>query len=101
MNNRKNRKTKSKKINTNFVIFCALIFLAGIIFYKSAGYREQKEALAVETSELEEQLKEAKEQYKKLEDYEAYMKTKSYVEDVARNQLGLVYPDEIVIRPEE
>ena len=26
---------------------------------------------------------------------------KKYVEEVARNQLGLVYPDEIVIRPKE
>ena len=26
------------------------------------------------------------------------MQTKKYVEEVARNQLGLVYPDETVIR---
>ena len=37
----------------------------------------------------------------KLEEKEEYMKTKKYVEEVARNQLGLVYPDEIVIRPKE
>ena len=29
------------------------------------------------------------------------MKTDEYVEDVARSQLGLVYPDEIVIKPKE
>ena len=35
------------------------------------------------------------------EEKEEYMKTDEYVEDVARSQLGLVYPDEIVIKPKE
>ena len=30
-----------------------------------------------------------------------YMQTDEYVEDVARSQLGLIYPDEIVVKPEE
>ena len=37
----------------------------------------------------------------KCVELEMHMKTKKYVEEVARNQLGLVYPDEIVIRPKE
>ena len=32
---------------------------------------------------------------------EKYMQTDEYVEDVARSQLGLIYPDEIVVKPEE
>jgi len=32
---------------------------------------------------------------------EQYMQTKQYIEDVAKDKLGLVYPDEIVIRPNE
>ena len=47
------------------------------------------------------QIEEAQDEHKKLEEKEEYMKTKKYVEEVARNQLGLVYPDEIVIRPKE
>ena len=46
-------------------------------------------------------IEEAQDEHKKLEEKEEYMKTKKYVEEVARNQLGLVYPDEIVIRPKE
>jgi cell division protein DivIC len=29
------------------------------------------------------------------------MKTDEYIEDVAKSKLGLVYPDEIVIKPAE
>jgi cell division protein DivIC len=57
--------------------------------------------LEVQAAELQEQIAAAEEEYEELESKEEYMKTKKYVEDVARNQLGLVYPDEIVIRPEE
>ena len=32
---------------------------------------------------------------------ELYMQTKDYIEDEAKNKLGLVYPDEIVIKPKE
>ena len=61
----------------------------------------KKAELQVQAAEITAQIEDAQNEHKKLEEKEDYMKTKKYVEDVARNQLGLVYPDEIVIRPEE
>ena len=60
-----------------------------------------KAELKVQAAEISAQIEEAQDEHKKLEEKEEYMKTKKYVEEVARNQLGLVYPDEIVIRPKE
>jgi cell division protein DivIC len=97
---RKNSKRKQSKLCT-FVILVSLALLAGIVLCKSVSLREQKNDLAVQAAELQEQIAEADEEYQELEEREEYMKTKKYVEEVARNQLGLVYPDEIVIRPEE
>lgn len=68
---------------------------------KSISLREQKAELKVQAAEISAQIEEAQDEHKKLEEKEEYMKTKKYVEEVARNQLGLVYPDEIVIRPKE
>ena len=36
-----------------------------------------------------------------LEDRRTYMQTVRYVEDIARKVLGLVYPDETILRPTE
>ncbi len=94
------KKRKQSKICTFFILI-SLCLLAGIVYYRSTGLKSQKEYLDAQAVELEQQIVEAQEEYKALEEKEEYMKTKSYVEDVARNQLGLVYPDEIVIRPEE
>ena len=34
------------------------------------------------------------------EEYRKYVKTKKYVEDMAKNKFGLLYPDEIIFRSE-
>ena len=34
-----------------------------------------------------------------IADYRAYIETKSYIEEIAREVLGLVYKDEIIFKP--
>lgn len=100
MGRRDIKKRKHSKIATSIIIVCVLV-LAGIVFYKSMDLRAKRDALRVQAAELQAQIDDAEAEYQELEALEEYMQTKKYVEDVARNQLGLVYPDEIVIRPEE
>ena len=50
---------------------------------------------------LQKSIEEEKEHVKEIEKLKEYMQTDEYVEDVARSQLGLIYPDEIVVKPEE
>lgn len=56
---------------------------------------------------LQEQERKLTQQYEKelqlseeLKDQEAYVKTDDYVEEMAR-RLGLLYPDEVIFKPEE
>ena len=42
-----------------------------------------------------------KERAQEIEEFEKYTKTKKYIEDVAREKLGLVYEDEIIIQTED
>ena len=57
-------------------------------------------------SDLKEQEAKLQRQYKKelqlseeLKDKEAYVKTDDYIEEMARN-LGLLYPNEVIFKPE-
>ncbi len=100
MSRRGKKKRRQSKICTCGIIVCVLL-LAGMVFYKSVDLREKRNELRVQAAEIEAQIADAEAEYQELEAREEYMQTKKYVEDVARNQLGLVYPDEIVIRPEE
>ena len=90
MSKRTGRTSSKNKISSRIgviTVICCLALLAGVVMYKARTLETQKKELQVQAEELEEK--------------EEYMKTDEYVEDVARSQLGRVYPDEIVIKPKE
>ena len=55
-------------------------------------FRSKEENLAKE-------LEEEKERAEKLEEERIYVQTKEYIEKVAKEKLGLVKPDEILLKP--
>jgi cell division protein DivIC len=50
--------------------------------------------------ELKEEITEERDRAKELQEMKAYVQTKKYVEEVAREKLGLVYKDEIIFESE-
>lgn len=58
---------------------------------KLASYQEREKML---TEQIENEKKRAEE----ILEFEKYTKTKKYIEEVAREKLGLVYEDEILIQ---
>ncbi len=96
---RKNKKKKNirKEIPVIFaavLVMCIIIGIRSLTLYKeSRELAKKQEALTIRI-ESEEKRKED------LEDLEKYMQTKKYMEEVAKTKLGLVYPNEILIQPE-
>ncbi len=80
------------------VIIVSCVLFAGILYYRSTALKERRTYLEGQKASIQADIDEAKDEYTELEKKEVYMQTKKYVEEVARNQLGLVYPDETVIR---
>jgi cell division protein FtsB len=68
---------------------------------RSIGLYKRSKELKVTKANLETQLQDANIRAEQLKEKELYMQTKDYIEDEAKNKLGLVYPDEIVIKPKE
>ena len=50
--------------------------------------------------ELQKQIKEEEQKAKEIEKLEEYVGTDEYIEDMAREKLGLVYEDEIIFKAE-
>lgn len=61
---------------------------------QNAEYEEQK-------AELEAQIKEQEERKAELEEYKKYIQTKKFVEEIAKDKFGLLYPNEMVIKPQK
>jgi len=76
------------------MLFCVILFKSNELKDKLDTY-EKKEKL------LQEQITAEENRAKELVEYEKYTKTARYVEEMAKDKLGLVYEDEIVFEAEE
>ena len=64
---------------------------------RSVSLHQKSKELAISEAQLEQQLEDANNKAEELVEREKYMKTKKYIEDEAKNKLGLVNSDEILI----
>ena len=76
------------------VIFMAL-FAFVVVFAVSSNMKEYR-TLKAEEASLREEITAENEKTQKLYDEQEYYTSDEYIESVARNQLGLIKPNEIV-----
>ena len=79
-------------------ISCVIVLLAIILSVGSISLREKNNAYKAQETELEEQLKKENARAEEIDALEEYVGTDEYVEDVAKEKLGLVNPNEILFR---
>ncbi|MCR5629757.1 septum formation initiator family protein [Eubacterium sp.] len=97
---RRKKKRRSTSLYGLFLISAMALLIVvtlGINIRKSQktlNELESKEAKLIEQKEEQLELRE------ELEKRAVYVKTKAYVEEMAK-KLGLVYPDEVIFKPEE
>ncbi|MDD3173101.1 MAG: septum formation initiator family protein [Herbinix sp.] len=94
------RQRRKKRTGIGVIAFVVLI-LFGIVSYRRIGLAEEKEKAAITIERLNVQIQEQKEREIDIENLRKYTKTKQYIEDIAREKLGLVYEDEIIFEPKE
>lgn len=84
-------------IGITFVVFSLAITVTirgSSLKAKALEYQLRDENLTI-------QVKKEEERSKDLEQYRIYVQTKQYIEDMAKQKLGLVNPDEILLKPKE
>lgn len=97
------RKTRSKKRISRFTVAGVIIFCVitcGILVYNSSVLMTQEKEYEKQITQLKKEKKEADKRTEELKEYEKYVKTDEYIEEVAREKLGLVYKDEIIFEPD-
>ncbi len=98
----KTRRVMRRKKRMEFKLVLAAVFCLLLVAsfgklrlqQKNDAYRQQQEELLAEISDEQERTKE-------IEELKKYVQTKKYVEEVAKERLGLVYKDEILFKAEE
>ncbi|MBP1753800.1 MAG: hypothetical protein H6Q59_198 [Firmicutes bacterium] len=94
------RRSNKKRTGIGVIAFVVLI-LCAIVSYRRISLGQERDEDALTISRLETRKQEELERKDEIADYKAYTKTKKYIEDMAREKLGLVYKDDIIFEPEE
>ena len=74
-----------------------IVFMAVMTIQIFKVYQKDQEKIAQQQA-LEEQLKYEENRKKELEEYEEYIGSIEYVEDMAQSKLGLLYENQIIFR---
>ena len=99
-NKRRSRKKNSLRYHKASVlgISMILILLVAVVSVGSLSLKAKNSAYIAQEAELEAKIAEQEERAKEIDDLEAYVGTDEYVEQVAKDKLGLVHEDEIIFK---
>ncbi len=101
MAERKRRSRRYKKHAGSVSIVIIVLLLLGTIGIKCIELKSKNESLKKRESALEEKLEKETVRKKEIEELSKYVQTKQYAEEVAKEQLGMVHPDEIIFKEKE
>ncbi len=80
------------------VVVCIIITALAV---KCRSLTNRNDAYAQQIESLEQQISEEEGRGESIESFRSYTRTNAYIEKVAREKLGLVYPDEVIFQPQE
>ena len=82
------------------LISCVIVVLGIVLSVGSISLHKKNQNYKAQEMELEKQLEEEALRAEEIDELEEYVGTDEYIEDVAKDKLGLVYPNEILFEAE-
>ena len=90
---------KGVKRKTGFkLLLLVVLVMCGLMTYNKGKAAEKEKALQEKKTSYETKIASEKERQEELKEETAYRQTRSYLEKLAREKLGLVKPDEVILR---
>ncbi|MGL5259934.1 MAG: septum formation initiator family protein [Lachnospiraceae bacterium] len=94
------RKKGSNRFSMTLVVIVICMLLL-VVFIKSIELRETLQGTEERKALIKEQIVFEEERAIEIEEFRKYTNTKKYIEEIAKEKLGLVYEDEILFKTEE
>ena len=86
----------------NIALAVAVVIILLIVVYVSgSSMRKKLDGYRAHISELEQQLEEEEQRSRYIEEYREDTQTDEFIEQIAREKLGLLYEGEIIFREED
>ena len=104
------RRTKKRNIRASrrilenrlsiMLVTGVILVLALVISFAQVSLNAKNRTYKVQEAELQKQIKQEIVRSEEIDELEEYVGTDKYIEDVAKDKLGLVYPNEILFEAE-
>ena len=91
---------QKKRLEVRLILF-ALVTLISVAAFGTINLNEMRASYERRRQELEDQIAEEEQRTLEIEELKKYMETKKFVEEIAKERLGLVYEDEILFKAKE
>lgn len=104
MKNKKGKMHKKDKWTNRMAIVgvtIVVLSLAVVVNIKSASLKQRDLEYQVKEENLQAEKAAEMERKAALKERQVYVQTKQYIEEVAKEKLGLVNPDEILLKPSD
>jgi len=98
----KNKRKSMQKWNNRFAMIMVTVVVASmalVVNLKVNSLKTKEDVYMNKEELLKKQVSEEEERAETLEQYRIYVQTKQYIEKVAKEKLGLINPDEILLKP--
>ena len=96
----RSRRQKKKSNKLGVIGITIVVLLLGLVLYnKEVELKAMNKDYIVKESALMKEIEKEEIRAEELEQQRKYVQTKKYVEDIAKEKLGLVYEDEIIFKP--
>lgn len=92
------RRAASRHRGSMKIITVILLLVCGSIGICTWQNNQKAEQYALMEENLKQQIEEAQEDQKAIEEQAEYLKSDDYIEDLAREKLGLIYDNEIIFK---
>ena len=101
MEERKKKNRRRKNRTGSYSIVIIVLLLLGVISVKCFELKNKNESLKKQEVTLEEKIQKETVRAKEIEELSKRVQTKQYAAEVAREQLGMVYPGELMYRAKD
>ncbi len=101
MAGQKRPKNEKKHATGMMTVGGAAALLCLVLMFGSLRLRDRVDEYDAVARSLQAQIEEQQEESRELERESEYIKTEEYIEQIARDKLGLVKPNEIIFQKEE
>ena len=84
-----------------FLVSVVVLMMLVVVSIKSIELKQKQAEYLAKQEQLQAEIDAENERTKEIEEFKKYTQTKAYVEEVAKERLGLVYEGEIIFKTQD